>query len=647
MNVSGQDLHQTEEEQTISQADLKKEGEAQAQQENEAPVVPETENYKHKVVGQYMDKKKGIWYVLPGKEQIPNWLAAHPEKEIIENYATKYELNLEYLDKILADPKKFPKQGMLTLPGVKALRSYLLKIRDAYKSNNWEGVNVNEKVKEEYKTAKAPDIEMSFAGWVPINANVIKNGKNLIFGKQQIVLQLHNNQWNTIYAEAENTLLEIRLRILEKFSKNESAYGRINSLDKGVPNSKVNGKFSIAKLFEASGQVPVIGISKDGSINVNKQDYVSRVSNSESTGAPWAVVPIGNGQTYPLQLGYKDEKGNFQFANRKINEREADILYEIAKRIALSGKGENPQFTLSNTFIHDDFKNLTASNILSLLIQRGKLEEGFPIKDFFGFDFKAKTVIVGVDNKGDVYSVPFSQIATSGLKIKQQLKDNFYRNVEAAGLGEDLFSLEMLSGQKRADQSGEIIFFGETFKQGQSPYNYAILKIDEEGDKAVLTTDALVNKNGSAFGKNQIFLSNTVTSINPQTTGTTTIPDSKIELTPEQIDTIETIRADSKLMRLTKDEKNYYKVNVNGEPIRDEKGDIILYQRVSNYLSPDKPPDTPLVNSSLNIGNLVDEIVRDFFTGNLKPWEKIWNRSYRRTASAWNRISDTIYYLHR
>ena len=79
-----------------------------------------------------------------------------------------------------------------------------------------------------------------------------------------------------------------------------------------------------------------------------------------------------------------------------------------------------------------------------------------------------------------------------------------------------------------------------------------------------------------------------------------------IALTPEFKETIRQIQAN----------KNFVKLDKNGEFYINEKTNKKL-KRVSNIISV-KPEDSKLLKSAQTIGTKVDELVRDFFAGNLK-----------------------------
>ncbi|HLS53372.1 MAG TPA: hypothetical protein VK031_05340 [Tissierellaceae bacterium] len=60
-------------------------------------------------------------------------------------------------------------------------------------------------------------------------------------------------------------------------------------------------------------------------------------------------------------------------------------------------------------------------------------------------------------------------------------------------------------------------------------------------------------------------------------------------------------------IKLTDDEKHYYNIRTGKK-----------YQRVTSYISDEKVEMTPLLLSSVTIGTKVDNLVRDYFDGNLK-----------------------------
>ena len=192
-------------------------------------------------------------------------------------------------------------------------------------------------------------------------------------------------------------------------------------------------------------------------------------------------------------------------------------------------------------------------------------------------------------------------------------------------LGQDLFKLSILAGLGGATtKKAEIVFFGDLHKEGDSPYETSFLKTNEEGDKAVITTDIKVDSEGNTHKNKHIWLSNRVSTVPPIRTGRKT---EKGPLTAVQEARIQKLKNASAQMQLVDDGNGtsyYVKLDANGIPLRNDKDELITYQRVSNYIGGEmtqeerkakqkKMNENNLVQSSLKIGTGIDTLTRDFF----------------------------------
>ena len=361
----------------------------------------------------------------------------------------------------------------------------------------------------------------------------------------------------------------------------------------------------------------MIGVVKDGQIERGKGESIGEATNSNN-GSIIAIVKE-NGREYKVRLG-----GENKIPNRNLNDREADVLLDIADRIM--NQGQQP----SKEYLANGFKNLTVSNILSLLIYRESENFVFAAPDKNG-DFKRdkddvinqtwKVLTITDGNTQHVFTKKDLTDSKRRQDFKKIVKKTLVRQVHAPALGKDLFSLDILAGKAGSVEKAEILFFGDLYKEGESPYETSFLKTNESGDKAVITTDIKVDARGSINKHKFIYLSNKVSNIPPLRTGRKSEKGPLTAVQQQKIQTLENASAQMKLVDDGNGISYYIKLDANGEPLKNDKGELITYQRVSNYIAGREKTaeekkamnENNLVQSSLNIGNGIDKLTRDFF----------------------------------
>jgi len=439
----------------------------------------------------------------------------------------------------------------------------------------------------------------------------------------------------------------IRDKIYKAYLANQVAYGTVrigfsrgdNMIGRVVYNSTKGDVNSIASLFIADPNKNITAkqrvgvVQSDGNVVQSEDDSIGRLATMKKNLA---------GQIYAFVYNpFTRKKIPVKLNTRDLSSAEIDLITLLLLKIR-SKKGNE---------LSDFAKNLTNRQLLNLLVttynMKGISAYGADSintrlvieKGEVRFDFKdGNTYKVLTPNNQEEFKKWASQQGVLKRKVSQKL------------LGKSVF--EAIAD----DTINEITVLGKTYKRGvNDDYINDFLTNDNDSDATThtLSTDITLDANGSPLkvGATQIYYDTSVQSKATSKRGQRKKQKPKKKKSSGQSTTTEKstilervkakiaeIKENKTFIKLTPDGKNYVNTRtgkiytrvttfIGGEGIVDgieEKESMREYRKRLEELGYEgKELENKLtVASSLRIGTAIDEFVRDFFSGNLKPLSK-------------------------
>ena len=587
--------------------------ENQGQDPKEEPTDEELSRDNPQGVYRYVRNK--INRVAKAYTHVANWVK-RMTTEKMRNYTVSYTLNLQNINDIVKGKVK-----MNTGPNKEIKYSFIEKILPLILALNDTSKQIDISAWTKKRDGRGnldPNGKFSFIGFLPINAIVLdSSGKVVKEDGKSVEFGIHKNNWHPDVKNPgqlhpqEKSLLKIKEEFLKNYSEGNSTYGLIRAKGKGLLNTQQGAKNAVASLFQ--DQPVRIGITKNGMIYQSNNIPLAVLTNEESlqsrTGGLYAVITLPDGiATQAIQLGFKNDQGKFQLPNRALSTKEIDVLYDIAKKIAISKANSSTAFSLTSTYTEKGFENLSADDILYLLLGTNKYRI-----DTANFKSLYTKKNPGVTINGEFISKQELLTKEGAVKFKTHAK-GLVRNVHVQGLeaGANVTDLPGL-----AEKGVSVTFFGEEYEEGNSNYLTTFLKVDKTSKEgAIISTDVDASK-GSLFQPAPVFLDTTVSSTWPGKIDSTFTSTGKVKL-PKNIEAIiSKLKNKSKRFALSADEKQYLEYETE-----EHKVVVARYDRVTSFTEKKSPDPSIVLDNASKIGTALDTVVRDFFAGNLKKWDE-------------------------